>query len=159
MKFSVKRVAATLAATFAPLLSLFSITTARAQDADESSANAATITPSTNQVAGTWTGTDTEVEHGEVVGSGPMTLDLTQDQQKIGGTFSLSTGDESPAGTVKGTISGRHLSLTFHATSGTNHKCSASVVAKVTGNTMSGTYLVEQTNSHCKGKGTFDLTM
>jgi hypothetical protein len=88
-----------------------------------------------------------------------MTLDLTQDQEKIGGTFSLSTGDETPAGTVKGTISKNHLALTFHATSGTNHKCTALVVAKVTGNTMSGTFLVEQTSRHCKGKGTFDLTM
>jgi hypothetical protein len=157
VRFSVKGTAA-VAATFV-LFALFSMTAARAQDADESSTDGATNTPSITQVAGTWTGTDTEVQHGQVVGSGPMTLDLTQSQQKIGGTFSLSTGDETPAGTVKGTIFKNHLSLTFHATSGTNHKCSASVVAKVTGNTMSGTYLVEQTNSHCKGKGTFDLTM
>ena len=157
MKFSVKGFAS-VAATFV-LVALFSMTGARAQDVDESSTDGATVIPSITQVAGTWTGTDSEIEHGQVVGSGPMTLDLTEDQAKIGGTFSLSTGDETPAGTVKGTISKDHLELTFHATSGTNHKCSALVVAKVTGNTMSGTFLVEQTSRHCKGKGTFDLTM
>jgi hypothetical protein len=141
------------------LVALFSMNAARAQDADESSTDGATIAPSITQVAGTWTGTDSEVHQGQVVGSGPMTLDLTQNQQKIGGTFSLSTGDETPTGTVRGTIFRNHLALTFHATSGTNHKCSALVVAKVTGNTMSGTFLVERTNGHCKGKGTFDLTM
>jgi len=157
VKFSVKGAAA-VAATFV-ILSLLSMTGARAQDADESSTDGATIAPSITQVAGTWTGTDSEVQHGQVVGSGPMTLDLTQNQQKIGGTFSLSTGSETPAGTVRGTIFRNHLSLTFHATSGTQHNCSASVVAKVSGNTMSGTFLVEQTSRHCKGKGTFDLTM
>jgi len=157
VKFSVKGAAA-VAATFV-ILSLLSMTGARAQDADESSTDGATIAPSITQVAGTWTGTDSEVQHGQVVGSGPMTLDLTQNQQKIGGTFSLSTGSETPAGTVRGTIFRNHLSLTFHATSGTQHNCSALVVAKVSGNTMSGTFLVEQTSRHCKGKGTFDLTM
>ena len=158
MKFSVKRVAATVAATFA-LLTLFSMTGARAQDADESNADGAAVIPSITQVAGTWTGTNSEVQHGQVVGSGPMTLDLTQDQEKIGGTFSLTSGSDTPTGPVKGTILKNHLALTFHATSGANHKCTASVVATVSGNTMSGTYLVEQTSRHCKGKGTFDLTM
>ena len=141
------------------LLALFSMTAARAQDADEPNTDGADAIPSIIQVAGTWTGTNTEVKGGQVVGTGPMTLDLTQDQQKIGGTFSLTTGDNTPTGTLRGTISGKHLALTFHATSGANHKCSALVVAKVIGNTMSGTYLVERTNNHCKGKGTFDLTM
>jgi hypothetical protein len=158
VKLSVKRVAATIAATLL-LFALICLTAAQAQDADESGTNDAQSAPSITQVAGTWTGTDTEVKGGQVVGSGPMTLDLTQDQSAIGGTFSLTTGSDTPTGTVKGRISGDHLTLTFHTTGGANHKCTANVMAKVTGTTMSGTYLVDRIGKHCKGKGTFDLNM
>jgi hypothetical protein len=157
MKFSIGRGAAAVAAS-SMLLAMLCLTSARAQDADESGAADANQTPSVAQVAGTWTGMDTNIDSGQD-SSGPMTLDLTQILKRIGGNFSLTTGDETPSGNVTGTISKDHLTLTFHATSGTQHACTASVVANVTGDTMQGTYLVNHTGKHCKGKGTFELTL
>ncbi len=158
MKFSIGRGAAAAAAS-SILLAMLCLTSARAQDADESGAADANQTPSVAQVAGSWTGTNTNIDRSQGNSTGPMTLDLTQSQNKIGGTFSLTTGDETPSGNVKGSISNNHLTLTFHATSGTNHPCTASVLAKVTGDTMEGAYLVNRIGRHCKGKGTFELTL
>ncbi len=88
-----------------------------------------------------------------------MTLDLTQHKKEIDGTFSVTTGDETPVGTLAGKISGNDLTLTFHTTSGTQHKCSGAVMATVDGDTMSGTFLVKGNPKHCNGKGTFDLQL
>jgi hypothetical protein len=148
MKLTIKRVTAILAAS-SMLSALLCLTAARAQDVDPST---------TTSVTGTWTGTDTE--HGS--SPGPMTLVLTQNGNGIGGTFSVTTGKNTPAGNVTGNISKNDLKLTFHTTSGTNHPCVAKVLATVDETamppTMMGTFLVKGSKKHCKGKGTFDLT-
>jgi hypothetical protein len=154
MNRSIKLVAATFAAS-SMLLATLGMTAARAQDADSELTPSSTIT----QVAGTWTGTDSE---GGVV-QGPATLDLTQNGKSIGGTFSVTTDGETPGGKVNGHISGDDLKLTFHATMGTKHNCVAAVLAtvdtSVTPATMEGTFLVKGSKKHCNGKGTFDLTL
>ncbi len=140
------------------LLALLCVTGASAQD-DDSAIDEAKNPPPITQVAGTWTGTDTNEDGGQGTGSGPMTLILTQSQKKIGGTFSVTTGDETPAGSLVGKITNDTLTLTFHTTSGSKDDCTAAVVATVDGDTMSGTYLVKGNKTHCQGKGTFDLEM
>jgi hypothetical protein len=156
MSLSIKRFMATAASSM--LAALLCLTAAHAQDAEESGAE---VTAPIVQVAGTWTGTDTETSSNSP-GEGPMTLVLTQDLKKIDGTFSLTTGNSTPAGPVRGKISNDVLKLTFVATSGSNHVCTAKVLATVdvstTPATMSGTFLVMGGKRHCKGKGTFDLT-
>jgi len=149
MKLSIKRATAIFAAS-SMLSALLCMTAARAQDVDPAA--------TTVQVTGTWTGSDTE--HGS--SPGPMTLVLTQNGNGIGGTFSVTSGNETPAGNVTGNISKDDLKLTFHTTSGTNHPCVAKVLATVDTSTMPptmmGTFLVKSRGRHCKGKGTFDLT-
>jgi hypothetical protein len=149
MNLSIKRVTAIFAAS-SMLLALLCVNTARAQDADES---AAAIT----QVTGTWTGTDTEGGSSP----GPMMMVLTQTGKSVSGTFSVSSGTDTPTGNAKGSISKNNLKLTFHTTSGTSHTCDAKVLAKVNPAamppTMSGTFQVKGNKKHCKGKGTFDL--
>ncbi|MGH8013418.1 MAG: hypothetical protein ACREQ4_13060 [Candidatus Binataceae bacterium] len=155
MRLSVKRFAVGLAVSSTVMAVLF-LTGAQAQDQDYSIDRAMKSRPPITQVAGTWIGTDNVDDGGGGTGSGPMALDLTQNQKKIGGTFNVTTGDETPDGTVVGKINGNILNLTFHATSGGKRNCSAKVMATVDGNTMSGTFLVVG-GQHCKGKGTFDL--
>ncbi len=148
MNSSIKRVTAIFAAS-STLLALVCVTAAPAQDVDPAT---------TSSVTGTWTGTDTE--HGS--SPGPMTLILTQSGNGISGTFSVSSGNDTPAGNVTGNISKNDLKLTFHTTSGTNHNCEAKVLATVNETamppTIEGTFLVKGSKKHCKGKGTFDLT-
>jgi hypothetical protein len=148
MNLSIKRVIAIFAAS-SMLSALLRLTAARAQDVDPST---------TTSVTGTWTGTDSEAGKSQ----GPMTMVLTQTGNGIGGTFSVSSGKDTPAGNVTGNISKGDLKLTFHTTSGTNHPCVAKVLATVDETamppTMSGTFLVKGSKKHCKGKGTFDLT-
>ncbi|MGO9603692.1 MAG: hypothetical protein ACLQAT_09895 [Candidatus Binataceae bacterium] len=169
MKSSISTMTGILAAS-SILLALVCITSARAQDADESGIDAATEFPQEipeysntkpiPPVAGTWTGTDTYMD-GAGQGSGSMTVDLTQDVRKIGGTFSLTTSaDETATGSVTGKITntGRitkgpsTLILTFHQTNG--HHCTAAVVATVD---LSGTFLFKGNKTNCSAKGTFDL--
>lgn len=138
------------------LLALLCVKGAYAQEVDESVAYEAKETPQITQVGGSWTGTDTVVDNGQ---TGPMTLDLTQDQKEIGGTFSVTNGDETPAGSVIGKIHSATLKLTFHATSGVQHDCTAAIVATVDGDAMSGTFLVKGDKKYCSGKGTFDLQL
>src|SRR5580693_1152481 len=107
MNLSIKRVTAIFAAS-SMLLALLCVNTARAQDADES---AAAIT----QITGTWTGTDTEGGSSP----GPMMMVLTQTGKSVSGTFSVSSGTDTPAGNAMGSISKNNLKLTFHTTSGT----------------------------------------
>jgi hypothetical protein len=109
------------------------------------------------QVAGTWQGTATQQDDPGSSGTGPMTLVLTQNAKKIGGSFTIDFGQDTPTGWLKGNIKNSTLSVTFHTTSGTDHACTAAVVATVNGNAMSGTFLVKGNRKHCKGKGTFDL--
>jgi len=153
MNRSIKLVAATFAASSMLLVTL-GLTAARAQDADPELTHSSTPA----QVAGTWTGTDTE----DQIVQGPMTLDLTQNGKGIQGTFSLTSGSQTPAGHVNGHIAGDNLKLTFHATMGVSHNCVAAVLATVDETvmppTMEGTFLVKGSKKHCKGKGTFDLT-
>ena len=153
MNRSLKLVAATFAAS-SMLLATLGLTTARAQDADSEVPDISTIT----QVAGTWTGTDSQ--NGSVLG--PMTLDLTQNGKGIQGSFSLTTDGETPSGHVNGHISHDDLKLTFHATMGSNHNCVAAVLATVDPTamppTMEGTFIVKGSKKHCKGVGTFALT-
>jgi hypothetical protein len=109
------------------------------------------------QVAGSWSGTDTQ--SGSDPGSGPMTLDLVQSKQKLTGTFSVTTGKGTPTGSVSGTITGDAIHATFHATGGTNHPCNAEVAAAVDGNAMTGSYVVHGSKKHCASStGTFNLT-
>lgn len=156
MKLPMKRVGAIFAAS-SILLALLCLTAAHAQDADESGTGEAKNKPPITQVAGTWTGTDTQ----DGSSPGPMTLVLTQNQKKLGGTFSVTTDDETPAGNVSGKISKDDLKITFHTTSGASHDCTAKVLATVDPDamppTMEGTFLVKG-GEHCKGKGTFELT-
>ncbi|MFZ2062552.1 MAG: hypothetical protein WAU82_16195 [Candidatus Binatus sp.] len=152
----VKRVTATFVSSM--LLAMLCFTSSRAQDIDESSVDVPEHTPQVAQVAGTWTGTDTQ----DGGSPGAAMLLLTQSGKIIGGTFSLSTDGDTPTGPVTGKISKDDLKLTFHATSGTNHPCTANVLATVDPDamppTMEGTFLVKG-GKHCKGKGTFDLTL
>jgi hypothetical protein len=158
MKFSVGRISLTFAAS-SMLLALLCLTAVHAQDADDSSSPAATNTSTVVQVAGTWTGMDTQ----DGSSPGAMTMVLTQNQKSLGGTFSLTTGNETPVGNLMGVISKDNLKLTFVTTGGTNHRCTASVLATVDTTamppTMAGTFLVKNRGKHCKGKGTFDLTL
>jgi|SRR5208282_268517 len=145
-----------VAAFAAILLALVCVTAAHAEDADESEIDAAKKSPPITQVAGTWTGTDTVNDGGQGTGSGPMTLDLTQNQKKIGGTFSVTSGNETPAGSVAGKITNDILTLTAHTTSGSKDDCTTAVVATVDGDAMSGTFLTHG-KKNCSAKGTFDL--
>ena len=146
---SVIRRVTTILATSSMLSALVCVTAVRAQDVDPST---------TTSVTGTWTGTDSEAGKSQ----GPMTMVLMQTGNGIGGSFSVSSGKDTPAGHVTGNISKDDLKLTFHTTSGTNHPCVAKVLATVDETamppTMSGTFLVKGSKKHCKGKGTFDLT-
>lgn len=113
--------------------------------------------PPITQVAGNWTGL-TSVDDS---GSGncdqcAMSLILSQNEKKIGGTFSISTADENPAGTVSGKITNSSLTLTLRATGGSKHNCKATLNANVSGDNMSGTWLVKA-GPHCKGMGVFKL--
>jgi hypothetical protein len=159
MNRSIKRVTAIFAAS-SMLLALLCMTAARAQDAneDESGTAETTNTSKITQVTGTWTGTDTQAGSSP----GPMMMVLTQTGKSVGGTFSVTTGKDTPAGNAMGSISKNNLKLTFVTTSGTNHTCKARVLATVdsdaTPQTMSGTFLVIGDKKHCKGKGMFDLT-
>jgi hypothetical protein len=93
-----------------------------------------------------------------------MMMVLTQNGKSIGGTFSVTSGKDTPAGNAMGSISGNDLKLTFVTTSGTNHTCNAKVLATVDPTamppTMMGTFLAKgnKNKKHCKGKGTFELT-
>ena len=142
---------------------LICVCAAHAQSADDQVAEPDVRSkPKILQVSGTWTGTDDAVDGGSGDCNGcPMTLDITrQDAKQIGGTFSVTTEDEQPTGPMTGTVNGSTLRMTFKATSGTKHKCSAAVVATVdtSNDTMSGAW-VTKGGKHCKGKGTFDLTL
>ncbi|MGO9604494.1 MAG: hypothetical protein ACLQAT_14085 [Candidatus Binataceae bacterium] len=143
-------------AASAMLLALVSLTVAHAQEADESEIDAAKKPPPITQVAGTWTGTDSVNDGGQGTGSGPMILDLTQNQKKIAGTFSITSGNETPAGSVAGKITNDILTLTAHTTSGSKDNCTTAVVATVDGDTMSGTFLTHG-GKNCNARGTFDL--
>ena len=136
------------------LATLVCLTAANAQDSDSVVTNPSTTT----QVTGTWTGTDTEAGSSP----GPMMLVLSQSGKTISGTFSLTSQNETPAGNVAGAISKNKLKLTFKATSGTQHDCSAKVMATLDPTamppTMSGTFQVIKKGKHCKGSGRFDLT-
>ena len=153
MKISIRRVTAVVASSM--LLATLCMTAAYAQD--ESGVEPDHSAP-TAQVAGTWTGTDSQ----DGMVQGPATLDLTQNGKSIGGTFSVTTGNETPGGMVNGHISGDDLKLTFHATMGVQHNCVAAVLATVDTTamppTMEGTFLVKGSKKHCNGKGTFSLT-
>jgi len=147
-------------AASATFFALLCFTAVHAQEADESGIDEAKKPPAITQVAGTWIGTDTgsfEVSGGQQPASGPMTLVLSQIQKTIGGTFTLTTTDETPGGSVAGKITNDTLKLKFQATMGTTHDCTAAVVATVDGDTMSGTFLVQGPKAFCKAKGTFDL--
>jgi hypothetical protein len=154
----VKRRTSAIFAVSSMLVALLFMTAARAQDADDSGVAQPEKTSQITQVAGTWTGMDTQDDSSP----GPMTLVLTQVAKNLGGTFSVTTDGETPAGTLKGKISGDDLKLKFDATSGTNHDCTAKVLATVDPTamppTMEGTFLVKGDPKHCKGKGTFNLT-
>ncbi len=159
MKPSV-RSAITAFAASSMLLGLVCLGAAHAQEADDSEMDAAKTPQPITQVAGTWTGMDTgsfEVDGGQQPGSGPMTLDLSQNKKTVDGTFTLTTTDETPGGSVAGKITNDTLMLRFHATMGTTHHCTAAVVATVDGDTMSGTFLVQGPKAYCNAKGTFDL--
>ncbi len=108
--------------------------------------------PPITQVAGTWSGTLTQSD-----GNGTLSLDLTQSQKKIGGSFDATTGNESPSGPLTGKISGDNLTLTLHDTNPDDHGCTIAVMATVDDDTMSGTFLLKGNKKHCTGKGTFDL--
>ncbi len=157
MKFSLRSCTATLAVS-SMLFALLFLSAAHAQDADESNSDEAKTSPIT-QVAGTWTGMDTQ----DGSSPGPMMLVLTQNGKSIGGTFSLTTDKDTPAGTLSGKISKNDLKLTFKTTSGSNHLCDAKVLATVDPTamppTMMGTFLATGGGKkHCKGMGTFKLT-
>jgi hypothetical protein len=158
MKFSIGRVSLTVAAA-SMLLALLCLTAAHAQDADDSGSAEATNTSTIVQVAGTWTGMDTQ----DGSSPGPMTMVLTQNQKSLGGTFSPTDDKGTPVGNLMGVISKDDLKITFITTGGANHLCTASVLATVdttvTPQTMAGTFLVKRRGKHCKGKGTFDLTL
>jgi hypothetical protein len=159
MKFSIGRVSFTFAAASSMLLALLCLTAVHAQDADDSSSAEATNASTIVQVAGTWTGMDTQ----DGSSPGPMMMVLTQNGKSIGGTFSVTTDKSTPVGNLVGVISKDNLKLTFHTTGGSNHKCDAKVLATVDETamppTMAGTFLAEGSKKHCKGKGTFDLTL
>jgi len=153
MKLSISRITAVAASS----MLLLCLNAAHAQDADDSGA-VETAPSTTAQVAGTWSGTDSQ--DGSL--QGPATLVLTQNGKSIGGTFSLTTDGSTPSGKVNGRILRDDLKLTFHATMGVNHNCTAAVLATVDPTampaTMMGTFLVKGSKKHCKGKGTFELT-
>jgi len=148
MNLSIKRVTAIFAAS-SMLSALLCVTAARAQGVEPST---------TSSVTGTWTGTDTEGGKG----SGPMMMVLTQSGKGIGGTFSVTSGTDTPVGNVTGSISKDKLKLTFLTTGGSNHLCDAKVLATVDETamppTMRGTFQAYGSKKHCKGKGNFDLT-
>jgi hypothetical protein len=148
MNLSIKRATAIFAAS-SMLSALPCLTAARAQGVQPST---------TTSVTGTWTGMDTQAGSSP----GPMMMVLTQTGKSVGGSFSVTTGKDTPAGNVTGNISKDELKLTFHTTSGSNHLCEAKVLATVDETampaTMKGTFQAEGSKKHCKGKGTFDLT-
>jgi hypothetical protein len=86
-----------------------------------------------------------------------MTLDLTQNT--IDGTFSVTTVDETPVGTLTGKINGDDLTLRFHTTGGKHHEYTASVMASASNEAMLSTFLVKGNHTHCNGKGTFGLQL
>jgi hypothetical protein len=148
MNLSIKRVTAIFAVS-SMLSALICLTVARAQGVELST---------TASVTGTWTGTDSEGGKG----TGPMMMVLTQNGKSIGGTFSVTSGTDTPVGNVTGSVSKDKLKLTFVTTSGSNHLCDAKVLATVDEAampaTMKGTFQAFGSRKHCKGRGTFHLT-
>ncbi len=130
------------------------VSTAHAQEAVESAkSKQPPPPPPPANVAGAWSGSDTSSD-----GGGPMTMQITQSRKKLRGTFSVTTGDSNPTGTFNGTIKENAIHATFHTTGGTNHHCTAEVVATVDGDQMTGSFIVHGNKHHCNGQGQFTLT-
>jgi hypothetical protein len=141
-------------------LVLICVCTASAQSADDQDAEPEMKSkPKIFQMVGNWSGTDDAQDPGAGNCNGcPMTLDVTrQDAKNFSGSFSLTTADEEPAGTMTGTVSGNNVKMTFQAKTGTKNNCKATVVATLDpeNNSMSGAWLTK--GKGCKGKGTFDV--
>ena len=151
MKLSIKRVTATFAVS-SMLAALFYLR-AHAQDTEESGAAVTAPRLSGRRYLDRHGHSGPEVIHPAGV---RMTLVLTQDLKKIDGTFSLTTGGSIPAGPVTGKISQDDLKLRFVATSGSNHVCTAEVLATVDVDTMpatmSGTFLVKGGNGTARAR-------
>jgi hypothetical protein len=59
---------------------------------------------------------------------------------------------------MNGKVVGNAITMTLHATMGTNHPCTAKATATLSGpNTMDGAFTVVH-NRHCDGAGTFTIT-
>ncbi len=122
----------------------------RGQDAVSADARA---NPIIIQVAGTWTGTlDSGFD-----GTGTLTLRLSQNKAKIGGSFALLATNANASGTVKGKISGDELTLTLKNTT-SEPQCTMKIIATIDDDTLMGAYVLEG-GKQCKGTGTFDLSL
>ena len=108
------------------------------------------------QMAGTWTGPIDDVKNGE----GTLTLDLTQINSAVGGTFSIDSPTENnPSGTVKGDAKGEKVKLELTATN-QNHACEVRLTGKVLSlDEYKGSYKSIIDSRHCKAKGTFDVIL
>jgi hypothetical protein len=137
------------AAVIATLFMCASI--ARAQswsDIEEASPDAKSPPP---DLAGHWAGS---IDDGGL-GSGDLTLDITQVKSKFGGTWDI-IGHVS--GTIEaGTVNGNKGTVKFKFKF--NGPCAPKAVATLSnGNTtMSGSYFAK--NKHCKASGTFTVSL
>jgi len=134
---------------------------AHAQSADDQPAQPEIKSkPKIFQMVGNWSGTDDARDPGAGNCNGcPMTLDVTrQDAKNFSGSFSLTTADEEPAGTMTGVVSGNNIKMTFQAKTGTKNHCKGTVMATLDpeNNSMSGAWVTK--GKGCRGKGTFDVT-
>jgi hypothetical protein len=96
-----------------------------------------------SSIAGTWSGTMTDV----LAGPGTLQFSITQSESSLTGTWTMKfpAAANPVGGTLTGTLSGSNVTLVL--TNSNPAACAANVTATVSGSTMTGMY------SECTGDG------
>ena len=145
--------AGALSAVLAAAMMLAAPSRTLAQD-DDNAAIADSKTPPA-AMAGTWIGSIDDTSKGGG-GSATLTLDLTQVNSTVGGTFSISGGG-NPSGSVRGKVTGNKATLKFSVTS-KSQPCEVNVKGEVLAlDEYKGKFNVVHAAKHCHAKGTFDV--
>jgi hypothetical protein len=91
--------------------------------------------PSTPSVSGTWSGTITS---NQVAGSGPARVTISQTDNNLSGSWSVTGPNGPDSGSLTGSVDGSAVSMTLSPSVPTS--CPYTATATVSGNSMTGTY-------------------
>lgn len=91
--------------------------------------------PTRANVSGTWRGTLTQVGLGTL----PLQLTITQNDDDVSGTWTLANGDSSAGGTLGGVVTGSGFSVAMRQGNPAD-PCVLELAATVTGNQLAGTF-------------------